>query len=140
MDESEKRLIRNVQTHDLAESLRIRRATLAEEAGLPANQFALPFPPAIQILRETPPVPSAPQSGGDGLSWLTKTALVVAGLGLGGAGGAAATKLIATAVTPPSATTPVDSIAPSKEFIVRWWVDGAEVKTHVEPVPGKSDK
>ncbi len=44
MTEPEKQLLRNVQTHDLAEMLRQRRARLAREAGLPPENFALPFP------------------------------------------------------------------------------------------------
>jgi hypothetical protein len=41
---NERALIHNVQTHDLAESYRLRRATRAREAGLPPEAFALPFP------------------------------------------------------------------------------------------------
>lgn len=44
MDEKEKALIHNVQSHDLAESLRLRRAVHAKTQGLPAEAFALPFP------------------------------------------------------------------------------------------------
>jgi len=44
VDANERALIHNVQTHDLAESYRLRRATRAREAGLPAEVFALPFP------------------------------------------------------------------------------------------------
>jgi hypothetical protein len=44
MDPKEKSLVQNLQTHDLAERYRLRRATLAKEAGLPVEAFALPFP------------------------------------------------------------------------------------------------
>jgi hypothetical protein len=44
MDPKEKSLVQNLQTHDLAERYRLRRATLAREAGLPVEAFALPFP------------------------------------------------------------------------------------------------
>ena len=44
MEQREKTLIQNLQTHDLAERYRLRRATLAKEAGLPVESFALPFP------------------------------------------------------------------------------------------------
>jgi len=44
MNPTEKALVQNLQTHDLAERYRLRRATLAKEAGLPAEAFALPFP------------------------------------------------------------------------------------------------
>lgn len=44
MTPEEAALIRNIQTHDLAESLRIRRAAEAGQQGLPPQAFALPFP------------------------------------------------------------------------------------------------
>lgn len=44
MTDQERQLIKNIQTHDLAESLRLRRAKEAKEASLPAEAFSLPFP------------------------------------------------------------------------------------------------
>jgi hypothetical protein len=44
VNEQEKQLVRNVQSHDLAESLRLRRAVHAKTQGLPPESFALPFP------------------------------------------------------------------------------------------------
>ena len=44
MSDQERQLLKNIQTHDLAESLRLRRAKEAKEVGLPTEAFSLPFP------------------------------------------------------------------------------------------------
>lgn len=44
MGEKERELIRNIQTYDLAEWHRLRRAQAAKESGLPVEEFAKPYP------------------------------------------------------------------------------------------------
>lgn len=71
MSEEEKALIRNIQTHDLSESLRLRRAEHALQKGLPPEAFALPFPGNRVVIQ---------QQNSNGLWW--KVPLGIAG-GLG---------------------------------------------------------
>jgi hypothetical protein len=120
MSESEKKLIRNVQTHDLAESLRLRRAVQAQEAGLPPEAFSLPFPASVTI-HQHKEVPDKGGTGGWVRALVTAMALV---LGTGGGAGLTAW-LLRQPAEPPA---PV-------QLRVRWWVEDGQLKHRVEPAP-----
>src|SRR5262249_14241667 len=122
MSESEKELVRNVQTHDLAESLRLRRATRAKEAGLPPEAFSLPFPATVTI-HQHKEVPDRAGAGG----WL-RALVTAAALFLGAGGGAGLTALFLRQ----PAGKPAEQTAPV-QLRVRWWVEDGDVKHRVEP-------
>jgi hypothetical protein len=116
LDDVERKLIRNLQTHDLAEHLRLRRAQQAKSAGLPVEEFAQPFPGhhSTTIIR----------TEGPGLSarWLTTAAV----LGLFGTGAWLVHLLgVARPVPEPAPPDPV-------ELRVRWWIEDGQVKAKVE--------
>lgn len=115
MNDSERALLRNLQTHDLAEHLRLRRAKLAREAGLPAEEFAQPFPGchSTTVIRT------------EGLGWAGKLLVGAAALGLFGGAGLGLTRLLPDPAVPPRPE-PI-------ELRVRWWVEDGTVKTQVEP-------
>lgn len=122
MTEGEKGLIRNIQCHDLAESYRLRRAKMAQEAGLSLEHFdrGYPFPGNVTIMT-VPTLAPAPQTNGNGNSWL-KTVLVTLGaialLGGGLLGGYFLSQRTPVAMSPPSIQSPpkVDNV----ELEIRW--------------------
>jgi len=136
MTPTEKDLVNNCQTYDLAESQRLRRALLAKEAGLPPEEFARPFPGNnVTITHNHPPEES---------SMLKKLAPLVLS-GLLGAGGVGALALVSRAVpntspVPPPATQPATPAPGPLDLRVKWWVENGQIKTSVDPVtptPGK---
>lgn len=125
MTPRDKELINQCQTYDLAESQRLRRALLAQEAGLPPEEFGRPFPGNTVTITHN----HLPES-----SMIKKLApLLLSGLlGAGSAGALAlATGAIPNALpsAPPQqpATNPVD-------LRVKWWLENGQIKTSVDPV------
>lgn len=111
MNDKTRNLLHNLQTHDLAENLRLRRAQWAREAGLPVEEFAMPFPGnTVNIVKQSP------------LAWLAAATL---GLGSLGAAVYALPKLV-----PPTTPAPAP---PGQEFRIRWWIEDGQVKTTAEP-------
>jgi hypothetical protein len=135
---TEKQLINQCQTYDLAESQRLRRALLAREAGLPPEEFARPFP------GNTVTITHNHAEGSD----MLKKLLPVLLSGLLGAGGAGAL-VLATRTAAPSPSVPLTSpVTPATQappapldLRVKWWVENGQVKTSVDPVtPSPSAK
>lgn len=112
MNDQTRNLLHNLQTHDLAENLRLRRAQWAREAGLPVEEFAMPFPGnTVNIVKQSP------------LAWIA-----AATLGLGTLGAA----LVALPRPGPLAAPPAP--LPNQEFRIRWWIEEGQVKTTAEPI------
>jgi hypothetical protein len=136
MKPSERELLNQCQTYDLAESQRLRRAQLAKESGLPPEEFARPFP------GNTVTITHHHSEGPDMLKRLLP--LVLSGLlGAGGAGVFA----LATRATSPSpsalapslpAPTPNGTTVAPLDLRVKWWVENGQVKTSVDPVAPSS--
>ena len=130
MNEHEKALIRNVQTHDLAESLRLRRAQLAQESKLPPQDFALPFPANINAVYKAPS-PLAGTLGTVGIG------LASAFLGFALAHHFEKTKEEGKVIPPTPLVKESPAIPPvvkPLELQLRWWVDQGELKTRIEEV------
>jgi len=116
MDASAKALINNVMSHDLAQLQQLRRAKLAQEAGLPVEPFALPFPGNVTIMHQAPNPPS------NTFSKLAGAALVAAGLLTGGGVTAAA---LATIINKPATPAPAPS---GFDIEIPWRFQDGEMK------------
>lgn len=86
MTEVERQIIRNIQTHDLAERYRLRRAIWAQEMDLPIIEFAQPFPITQTVNHYHTPKERKPfWTAGNALTLLLFLLglVVLAGVGLG---------------------------------------------------------
>jgi hypothetical protein len=123
LSDDERALIRNLQTHDLAESLRLRRAAHAKAANLPPEAFSLPFP------GNQSSVVNNHASG-----WLKGSLLSTALLTLGGLAGAGLGRLPVNGDRPalpgPAPARPTPELK-AQEYEIDFRVEGGELK--VEP-------
>jgi hypothetical protein len=136
MTPSERDLLNQCQTYDLAESQRLRRAQLAKESGLPPEEFARPFPGnTVTITHNHSEAPD-----------MVKKLLPLVLSGLLGAGGAGVFALATRATSPSSAgltpslptPTPKEATVAPLDLRVKWWVENGQVKTSVDPVAPSS--
>jgi len=82
---SDHALRRNIHTGDMDRLLRIRAAVVAQELGLPPEQYALPFP-GNSVNIQLPPDPPIIAPARKGLSKLAGLALLAAGAAIPGVG------------------------------------------------------
>jgi hypothetical protein len=132
MTDADKQKLTNVMKFDVAERQRLRRAALAQEAGLPAEAFAIPYAESQTV--------NITKTEGNGL--LTKLWAIAATLGMiGGTGGA----LLWSRQNQPAANSPGPGTAPApmstaptpqaKQLRVRWWVENGQIQSKVEELP-----
>jgi hypothetical protein len=130
MTEADKQKLTNVMKFDVSERQRLRRAALAQEAGLPAEAFAVPY-----AENQTINVTKTESSG-----WLARAIATAATLGFLGTGGAlvyqnANSPAPITRHSEIAAPAPKSETAPPKQLRVRWWIENGQLQHQVETLP-----